>query len=427
MSSDLPIQQPTSPLKKLETGIVILIIIYHANAWWHPQIADIGTTTSGSSIINLGIYLFTLLCLLLNWKRFVYILTRDKLLLLLIGTALFSVFWSAYPDQTIGISKGMIRVTFFGVYLSTRYSLKEQLHLVAWASGIIVILSFAVCLAIPSQGIQLSNLGETAGWRGILPHKNHLGRLLVFSSGTFLLLSLSSSKYRKFLWTGFGLCLSLLLLSNSKTALSAFIVTLILLPFWIMLRQKSFNLRMFFLHVAALLTGSIFVCLIYYIEPVLNSMGKDMTWNGRVPLWTVLLRKMAEKPLFGYGYEGFWSKERTIEIGRETAYGWGGGHAHNGFMEVTLSLGLFGLVILLLGLLRSYWRAVHYARSTKTIEGLWSLQVLTTIMFVNISIGSTFLVPTYIWMFHVSITCTLALQSDRQKRIRSKLLRKYAT
>ncbi|MEL6441276.1 MAG: O-antigen ligase family protein [Cyanobacteria bacterium J06621_8] len=433
MSFNSLIQRYANPSKKflgkLETGIVILIIIYHANVWWHPQTTDIGTITSAgsASIINLGIYLFTLICILLNWKRFCYVLTRDKLLLLLVGIALFSIFWSSYPDRAMNTAKGMMRVTFFGVYLSTRYSLKEQLYLLAWVSGIVAILSLAVCLGIPSQGIQASNLGDSVGWRGLLPHKNHFGRLMVFSSGSFLLLSLSSSKGKKFLWVGFGLCLSLLFLSNSKTALLAFILTLILLPFWIMLRQKSFNVRMFLIHIATLLIGFIFVGTAYYAEPILNSMGKDLTWNGRVPLWTILLRKIFDKPWIGYGYEGFWSRDQYTDIGREMAYGWGGGHAHNGFLEIILDLGLIGLIILLLGLLRSYWRAVNYARLTKSIEGLWSLQVLTIIMFVNIAISSTFLVPTFIWMLYVSITCTLALQYDRQKRSQSRHLRKYAT
>lgn len=431
MSSNLPIKL-TNLLKKLEIWITILIIIYHSGLWWHPQVIDseYGEITVASgliTIINLGIYLFTLLCLLVNWKRFFYVITRDKLLLLLIGTALFSVFWSVYPDRTIGIGKGMMRVTFFGVYLSTRYSLKEQLHLFAWASSIIAILSLAICLAIPSQGIQAAHQGEIAGWRGVLGHKNHFGRLMIFSSGVFLLLSLSSYKYRRILWTGFALCSSLLLLSNSKTALSTFLVLLMLLPFWLMLRQKSFNIRMFTLHVALLLVGGTFVSITYYIEPILTSMGKDMTWTGRVPLWTILLNRFAEKPLFGYGYQGFWSKEQTAQIGREMAYGWGGGHAHNGFIEISLELGLFGLAILLLGLLRSYWRAVNYARLTKNIEGLWPLQILTIIMIANITISNTFLSPTFIWMLHVSITCTLALQCDRQKRIQSRYLKQYAT
>ena len=430
MSSNLPIQL-TSPLKKLETGIVILIIIYHAGTWWYAQVIDVEGSAAlylGARIyINLGIYLFTLLCLLVNWKRFFYVLTRDKLLLLLVGAALFSIFWSADPNKGIGIAKGMIRVTLLGVYLSTRYSLKEQLHLLAWSSGIVALLSLAICLAIPSQGIQAAHLGEIAGWRGVLGHKNHFGRLMVFSSGSFLLLALSSHKYRWVLWTGFGLCLSLLLLSNSKTALSTFLAIQMLFPFWLMLRQKSFNLRMFLLHVAFLLVGSMFVGITYSMEPILTSMGKDMTWTGRIPLWTILLNKFAEKPLFGYGYEGFWTKEQITEIGRKMDFGWGGGHAHNGFMEIALALGLVGLSISVFGLLRSYWRAINYARLAKTAEGLWPLQVLTIIIFVNIAIGSTFLSPEYLWMLHVSLTCTLALHCDRQKRIKARRLKEYAT
>ncbi|MGK7899615.1 MAG: O-antigen ligase family protein [Xenococcus sp. (in: cyanobacteria)] len=404
-------------LKRLETGIVILILLYSSGIWWHVQ--SINRTEAGSpgsglkTIINLGIYLFTFLSIAANWKRFFYVITRDKLFLLLIGIALLSIFWSANPEKSIWISKGLIRVTFFGTYLVTRYSLKEQLRLYAWTFGLASLLSLALCLAIPSQGIQAAWGGEIAGWRGVFYHKNHLGRLMVFSSGIFLLLALSSHKYRWVLATGFSLSLSLLLLSNSKTALLGFLLMLILFPLWLILRAKSYNLRMLLLHIALLLIGAIFVTILGYAEPILSFMGKEPTLTGRIPLWTILLENLVKKPFLGYGYEGFWSSYEGSEVRAQLSWA---GHAHSGFLEVALSLGLFGFSILVLGLLRNYFRAINYARLATTVEGLWPIQVLTTTIFVNLTVGSTFLATNVFWMLYVTTSLSLALQRDRQKR-----------
>ena len=416
-----------NPLKKLETVIVIIVLLYSTDAWWYVQVVDfdrdLGIPSSPlQTVISYGVYLITFLLIFIHWQRFFYVVTKDKVLLLLVGIALLSIVWTADPENTLKFSKGLIRVTLFGGYLATRYSLKEQIRLYAWALGIAALLSFIVCLAVPSQGIQAGHFGEAAGWRGVFYHKNHLGRLMVFSSGAFLLLAISKCKSRWVMWTGFSLSASLVLLSNSKNALLSFLLILILLPFWKILRQSS-KQKLFLLHASLLLGGGIIVGLLNYVEPILNSMGKDMTLTGRIPLWTVLLDKVSDKPWLGYGYNGFWPSE-ILDVQQQVL--WRAGHAHNGFIEMALGLGLFGLLLLMLNLLRNYIRAVTLASLATTAEYLWPLQVMTIIIFVNFSIESTFLKPNIFWMLYVGTSLSLSLQHDRLKKaqfIKSKLFK----
>ena len=403
-----------NPLKKLETGIVILILLYSTHAWWHIQVVDRNTDIepTGSkirTIIHLLIYVITLLLIYPRWKHFFYVITRDKLLLLFIGTAIFSIFWTASPENTMQYLKGLIRVTLFGGYMATRYTLKEQIRLYAWTLGIAAILSFTLCLAVPSQGIQTSYLDEEAGWRGVFYHKNHLGRLMVFSSGTFLLLALSKCKCRWVMWTGFSLSASLVLLSNSKNALLSFILILMLLPLWKILRQ-SYKQSLFLLHASLLLGGCMVAGFLIYLKTILNYMGKDLTLTGRIPLWTVLLGKFSEKPWLGYGYKGFWPSEIN-DVQRQLI--WPAGHAHNGFIEIALGLGLLGLSLLMLNLLRNYMRAITLARSAKTVEYLWPLLILTITVFVNLSMDATFLRASIFWMLYTETSLSLELQNDR--------------
>ena len=62
--------------------------------------------------------------------------------------------------------------------------------------------------------------------------------------------------------------------------------------------------------------------------------------NGRVPLWTHLMSHVSERPLLGYGYNGFWTPQRIYEISSE--HEWTIATAHSVVIDVLLSVGMIG-------------------------------------------------------------------------------------
>lgn len=95
------------------------------------------------------------------------------------------------------------------------------------------------------------------------------------------------------------------------------------------------------------------VCLFYLldsvfglVECVVTSLGRDMTFTDRVPLWRALIDLGLRKPLFGYGYGGFWMPERVAYIEKVAVYAFTQGH--NGYLELFVEGGL--VASLLLGL-----------------------------------------------------------------------------
>lgn len=63
--------------------------------------------------------------------------------------------------------------------------------------------------------------------------------------------------------------------------------------------------------------------------------------TGRLPLWEELLKRVAESPVVGYGYEGFWTEDRIAGILK--TQNWTLQNAHNSYLEITLALGVIGL------------------------------------------------------------------------------------
>ena len=74
-------------------------------------------------------------------------------------------------------------------------------------------------------------------------------------------------------------------------------------------------------------------------------MGRTDTQNtsnlsNRAPLWAELMESVESRPWLGFGYDGFWAPERVEKISADQ--GWMVPHAHNTYLDETLSLGVIG-------------------------------------------------------------------------------------
>ena len=78
---------------------------------------------------------------------------------------------------------------------------------------------------------------------------------------------------------------------------------------------------------------------------LLGRAEESDTLSGRAFIWPEVLSFASQRPFFGYGYESFWTPERIETI--STALGWGLREAHNAYLEMLLSLGVVGLVLML--------------------------------------------------------------------------------
>jgi O-antigen ligase len=70
------------------------------------------------------------------------------------------------------------------------------------------------------------------------------------------------------------------------------------------------------------------------------------TLTGRVNIWDRVIGDIAERPLTGYGYGGFWTTERVMSYTR--VLDWEFNHAHSVYLESLLNAGIIGLVLGLL-------------------------------------------------------------------------------
>lgn len=86
---------------------------------------------------------------------------------------------------------------------------------------------------------------------------------------------------------------------------------------------------------------------------VSEALGRSSNLTGRTELWATLL-KFHTNPIFGTGFESFWLGERLQRLAE--IYWWHPNEAHNGYLEIYLSLGLIGLFILGGIFVATFWK-----------------------------------------------------------------------
>jgi exopolysaccharide production protein ExoQ len=402
----------------IESGFVVLALLLFSGALIPLLIqgsgASVDAAQGGSASIQavwIGIYGTALLFAVLRWNRIrwqrgVYLATKDKLLLSLVGLALISVLWSTVPEVTLRRSVALLLTTLFGIFLATRYELSEQLKLLYWALIIAAVLSLGVALLVPSYGITPSSANAwdaestAGGWRGVYFSKNIFGRLMALSGVISLLFAISARKYRLLYWTVLGLSLGLLLLAKSATSLLVFLVTVVFfLPLYGGLRWR-YTLAVPFFSVMILGGGFAMAWCLGNADTLLAVLGKDPTLTGRTSLWSTLFDMIKLRPWFGYGYEGFW--QSYGEQWSVSYTGWQAGHAHNGFLELGLGLGLFGLLLFTLGFFGAFSRAVSWAQTTGAQRTIWPLLFLTFFMLSNVTYTTLLQQNSLWWILYVA-------------------------
>jgi O-antigen ligase len=118
-------------------------------------------------------------------------------------------------------------------------------------------------------------------------------------------------------------------------------------------------------------------------------MGKTINLTGRVPLWTNLLENVvSKKPWFGYGLETVWYFP-AFQKWAAVSSGWGNGilvvNGHNGYIDILIYLGVFGLILLCLFLGQGLASGIRRALETRTWLDFAPLLIFIYFLVVNMT------------------------------------------
>ena len=207
-----------------------------------------------------------------------------------------------------------------------------------------------------------------------------------------------------------GMALWLIQQAKSSAAIGCFIIGSGIMC---LAHFRWFVLRPLVMHIVVVSIISICVFGIV-IDPdlgIVEAAGRDATLTDRTFLWEDLLR-VDINPLFGTGFESFWIGDRTKLLWAK--YAFHPNQAHNGYIEMYLSLGWVGLTLLGLMMVWGYRNVVRSLQMDTEI-GRFNLPFFVVAVIFNLT-EAAFKVMHPVWIVFLLVIMAIPLSATRKGR-----------
>jgi exopolysaccharide production protein ExoQ len=311
--------------------------------------------------------------------------TANVALICLLSYAALSVVWSDYPYVALKrYIKFLGLVAMALVVLTDRDRVAALKSLIRRSSYVLIPASVLLIKYYRHLGVRYESWGGAPMYQGVTDSKNMLGQLcLVLGIGLVWVIvtdwpsvktQIQKARRAVDIFVAW-LALDTLLLSNSMTSLVCLgigIATLVATRFELVRRRAGVLL------VVGMLSAGTLQMVPGLWEQVLTLLGRDPTLTNRTDIWSELWVERGNL-LVGTGFDSFWLGERAarIRILREI------NEAHNGYLEVTLQLGLIGLMLQLCVLASAYRNCQRLLREGRN-EGRLFISYFVIVLLYNL-------------------------------------------
>jgi O-antigen ligase len=316
-----------------------------------PQVTEVGNIANqvGYSLLFLMLAAW---CIAHQPSRLL-LLVRPVLIVTLLWFAL-SVVTSWEPSLSARrLAFTLVTIGIAGMVMLVPKNVRHFSDVLATVVLFVLLLCYLGVLFAPALSIHQSTdflEPELAGnWRGVFGHKNEASAAMVL----FIFIGLFAGRVRG---AAIGAAiivpaLTFLLFTQSKTSIA--MLPLVLSISWLMTRVRRPVLGIAIALLGVLIFNILSVGSIYSesIRNLLDMILPDATFTGRTEVWEFVLQHVRERPITGFGFATFWGTPEVV-------YGMGGyevwantaGHAHNGYLDLALTIGIPGAVLVTLWL-----------------------------------------------------------------------------
>jgi exopolysaccharide production protein ExoQ len=321
----------------------------------------------------------------------------------LMGFIITSVLWSGSRSASLLSVCALLGNSLIGFYFGFRYTMQEFLRLLGWVYGIVVVCTFLSPLFTADYAIGIGY------WTGFFSNKNALGVNVLIGFLVFNTLA-RTAKHHKWLYHSFSLlCAVLIFLSGAATCMVIFVLLVCALIFRTFAERhlSSASSRAYF---GALALACLTVFAWLNVDGILDALGRNPDLSGRVQVWGFLMLMARTRPIFGYGYGGFWviggpAQDLWDAFQLDPTYA---PHTHNGYLQLLLDCGFIGLGLLLVLLFMAIRKAWAYAIATRNF---WPLYLVVALSLHN-STDTTFAARNHIcWLLFVAVLVQLTRAS----------------
>jgi exopolysaccharide production protein ExoQ len=404
--------------EKLSTVIMLCYTAGAGAAFTQPGLDRANPEPTGpvEVAVKIALYATALFFVARRWSSVKRGLWNAKWFWPLLIMTIASTFWSQDASLTLRSSTVLLASIAFAVYFGSWYTIQEQLRLLAWACYAMLVLSFACAIFLPRYGLEQENY--LGAWRGVFSQKNNLAQL---ASAAVLVFCFARpiSRAARFFWISSAFIL--LLLSKSATGLLICSALLITLPLYRLRRAPATIVIPVLCGVGlALMTAGVLATT--HSEELFKLIDRSPDLTGRVDLWRPVLFSISKRPWLGYGYSAFWRglDGESGDVLKEA--GWIAGYAHNGFLDITLYLGIIGLATFVIGFFVVCRRAFAVLRETQGINAIWLCTYLAFFVLYQFTEGSLLTQNDLFTMLYFSAAASLGTSRPGARRTITELL-----
>ncbi|MFC7380142.1 O-antigen ligase family protein [Brevundimonas sp. GCM10030266] len=368
-----------------ETAICVAMIFMLTGALIGPVFAPTQEETPILRLIWLPAYAATLGLVLYRIDRMWRAWPGAIAIGLLVALCFASKYWSIDYHTTTRRVIALAMSGVFALYLGAAFRGQHLPRLLMLASLIMAVGSLIMVFAFPAIGVHHDvNAGL---WRGLWYEKNQMGAVMVIGA-TAAAACLASGDSRRLLPAlSFALSSLLVLATQSKTSLLCLMMGVgVVAGFWA-LRKGGAAFAVVAIWAAVVAAGAGLWFWETHSAEVLGALGKDPSLTGRTDIWASLMRRVAERPMTGYGYGAFWGRIGESPpadwVRRET--GWLVPSAHNGWIDLLVQLGWPGAILVGVQMAVTFVILLFRSAGAGAREGWWALGFLVAFFALSLS------------------------------------------
>jgi exopolysaccharide production protein ExoQ len=341
-----------------------------------------------------------------------------------------SVAWSVDPLLTARRAIPFLLAAGFGALLALRLPPRRILFLLVAAFVVLALWSAVLAVGFPSIGLDAST-GHSGDWQGAFTQKNACGRIMVIALAAWFGLIFGAARWQSLRpWQGVVLLLfaTELVLSGSRGAwLIAFTVFCALASIQ-MTRGMRPKVRTAAMAFACGLVLALLCWAATHFAQLAPLLGRDTTLSGRTEIWQQVWIAILQRPWFGYGFSAFWQGFSGPSWNVIVALHFVLFHAHNGFLEIWLELGAFGLVIFSVTFLRAAVLLWPKLRSGRFASAAWPLAILLLTVLYNCDENTLLSFNGLFWVLYCSVLVQIEMfAAERRKRFHRTYFRRTQT
>lgn len=326
------------------------------------------------------------------------------LLALLMAYLMISSLWSGDFRPALLNSVSYVALTCGAILAALKLDWRNLLGGVALSLRIILFVSWTLSF---SAGFRVSATPGSAGRdvSGLFFHENMFATVCVIAVLTFL--AELFSRERRF-WPGIWLIIALwsLWVSDSRTG-QIVLVVVVLSTIFVKWARRDKSMTVATIGIFGILTAGLAAALVGLNTSTISlALGRGQNFTGRTEIWSATLKEIANSPWIGTGFLTAWRDDNASAIRIRGALGFRAAHAHNGYLDVWLQLGVIGLLLILGLVLVAGSRALRLYWSGQSSYYLWALAICVANVSYNLT--ETRFTLAIAWVLSVAVYAKLS-------------------